>query len=402
MIVTKYNTEKWLILAGVWFLYMGFGLSMTSLAPLVADIENELNLTHDQMGQIMGAWQFVYIFAAIPCGLFLDKIGTRWGIAIGALIIGISGLSRGFSDNYYELLFSVGLFGLGGPLISAGAPKVIAQYFSGSSRGFAMGIYITGPGAGGIIALLLSQPILMPFFDNNWRFILQLWGIVMLFAGVLWIFNNKPRVVRPPLNESKSFDYRQIFQVLSIPTVRLVLIMGVGVLAIDHALVNWLVEILSEKSSSNVSASKMASILLIFSIVSALVLPRLATGHRRFSILGLVFIFSLTGNTLLFLNPGELGLYAGLVLQGIAVGSMMTILIFTLVGIPGVGGKRAGTASGCFFSAAEIGGVGGPVFLGLMYKVTGDFQSGLFTLMLISSLLLVAVVPLRKNLRKFV
>jgi len=107
VIVTKYNTEKWLILAGVWFLYMGFGLSMTSLAPLVADIENELNLTHDQMGQIMGAWQFVYIFAAIPCGLFLDKIGTRWGIAIGALIIGISGLSRGFSDNYYELLFSV-------------------------------------------------------------------------------------------------------------------------------------------------------------------------------------------------------------------------------------------------------------------------------------------------------
>ena len=37
-------------------------------------------------------------------------------------------------------------------------------------------------------------------------------------------------------------------------------------------------------------------------------------------------------------------------------------------------------ASGFFFSAAEIGGVLGPVTLGLLYDATGNFDTGLYFL----------------------
>ena len=84
------------MLAGVWFCYMAFGLSMASLAPLVREIEADLRFSHSALGTIMGAWQFVYIFAAIPCGMLLDRIGARGGLAIVALIMGISGIFRGF------------------------------------------------------------------------------------------------------------------------------------------------------------------------------------------------------------------------------------------------------------------------------------------------------------------
>ena len=115
---------RWILLSGVWFLYAIFGLVATSLSPLVLLIESDLNLTYAQMGSTMGAWQLVYIFSAIPCGILLDKTGPRTALTIGALLIGASVFARGTAENYTELLLAVMLFGLGGPIISSGAPKV--------------------------------------------------------------------------------------------------------------------------------------------------------------------------------------------------------------------------------------------------------------------------------------
>jgi len=140
---------RWLLLSGVWFLYAIFGLVATSLSPLVLLIESDLNLTHAQMGSIMGAWQLVYIFSAIPCGILLDRLGPRAALTIGVLLIGASVFARGYAASFTELLLAVMLFGLGGPIISAGAPKVVTEWFKGSSRGLAMGIYMTGPAIGG-------------------------------------------------------------------------------------------------------------------------------------------------------------------------------------------------------------------------------------------------------------
>jgi CP family cyanate transporter-like MFS transporter len=73
-------------------------------------------------------------------------------------------------------------------------------------------------------------------------------------------------------------------------------------------------------------------------------------------------------------------LFSGLLLQGIARSSLMTVLILTLVELPAIGERYAGLASGFFFSAAEIGGVLGPVTLGLLYDATGNFDTGLYFL----------------------
>jgi len=87
-----------------------------------------------------------------------------------------------------------------------------------------------------------------------------------------------------------------------------------------------------------------------------------------------------------------------LVVEGIAAGSMMTVLVLTLVEVPGVGTKRSGTAGGFFFSAAEIGGVGGPVLLGVLFNAHGHFSSSLMVLALLGVLLLISVFPLRRQL----
>ena len=64
----------------------------------------------------------------------------------------------------------------------------------------------------------------------------------------------------------------------------------------------------------------------------------------------------------------------------------MTILILTLVELPSIGEKYAGVASGFFFSAAEIGGVLGPVSMGMLYDISDGFVSSLVLLSVIASL----------------
>lgn len=385
------------MLAGVWFCYMTFGLSMASLAPLVREIESDLDFSHSAMGTVLGAWQFVYIFAAIPCGILLDRIGARWGLAIGALIIGLSGIFRGFAEEYIDLLIAVALFGLGGPLISAGAPKVVSERFEGKDRGLAMGIYITGPGIGAVTALLLTQPLILPWLEGNWRALLQIWGGVSLAAGLFWLLVAKESPRTPDSIEGQSI-MSGLVELLRIPAVRVILLMSVAVFSINHGMGNWLVEILQSFGADASRASALATIPVVVGILSALTLPRMAVGSRRFSVLILLFSCSALASLALLSQPAGVWLYLALIVEGIAAGSMMTVLVLTLVEVPGVGDKRAGTAGGLFFSAAEIGGVGGPVLLGILFHAQGRFSSGLMVLALLGFLLLASVFTLRRHL----
>lgn len=381
----------------MWFCYMTFGLSMASLAPLVREIESDLDFSHSAMGTVLGAWQFVYIFAAIPCGILLDRIGARWGLAIGALIIGLSGIFRGFAEEYIDLLIAVALFGLGGPLISAGAPKVVSERFEGKDRGLAMGIYITGPGIGAVTALLLTQPLILPWLEGNWRALLQIWGGVSLAAGLFWLLVAKESPRTPDSIEGQSI-MSGLVELLRIPAVRVILLMSVAVFSINHGMGNWLVEILQSFGADASRASALATIPVVVGILSALTLPRMAVGSRRFSVLILLFSCSALASLALLSQPAGVWLYLALIVEGIAAGSMMTVLVLTLVEVPGVGDKRAGTAGGLFFSAAEIGGVGGPVLLGILLHAQGRFSSGLMVLALLGFLLVASVFPLRRHL----
>jgi cyanate permease len=58
----------------------------------------------------------------------------------------------------------------------------------------------------------------------------------------------------------------------------------------------------------------------------------------------------------------------------------MPILMLTLMDSPQVGPSRMGSAGGLFFTAGEVGGVLGPLFLGAISDATGSFGPGLLVL----------------------
>lgn len=396
---------RWLLLLGLWLCYFSFGAIAASLAPLVPLIQAELEINHAAMGSIMGAWQFVYIGAAIPAGMLLDRLGGTRALVIGVAFVALSAFGRAWADDYWTLLLAVMLFGIGGPIISSGAPKVVTGIFEGSGRGLAMGIYMTGPTLGGILALTLTHAFLLPLFDGNWRSILNLWGIVAVCAGCSWFgiaisvgrsvsgFDEKVSDADLAIREKPG-----VRQLISIAGVPLVLAMSVGVFLINHGLNNWLPEMLRERGMTATAAGYWAALPMLIGILGSLTIPRLATPERRFMILGILCAAAAVSSFLLTLSgPGATTI--ALLVQGLVRSTLMTVLILTLVELPGMKPAQAGTASGLFFSAAEVGGVLGPLGLGLIYDLTHGFNAGLYTLTAVSVLMLLGTARLARLAR---
>ena len=383
-------------------LYAGFGLVATSLAPLAVLIVTDLGISNSAMGSIMGAWQFVYIFSAVPCGMLLDRIGARYALLLGGCLLAASALARGFATDYWQLLAAVMLFGLGGPIISAGAPKVVTSCFTGQSRGLAMGIYMTGPAIGGIVSLTLTHAVLLPLLES-WRSVMLLWAGVVFFAAALWFLISSSagaRLLQPQHQGPAVPQTRMILDLVQQPAVVVVLAMSVGVFMFNHGLNNWLPELLRTSGMTITEAGYWAALPTAVGLAGSLLIPRLATPERRFHILVALCISATLASGLLHYTHHELALFPGLFLQGLVRASLMTVLILTLVELPGIGERYAGVASGLFFSTAEVGGVLGPLTLGLLYDMTGGFSAGLHLLSSVAVLMVLGSLYLGRIARR--
>ena len=79
------KNQSWSIIFGLWLIYFCFGYAVSSIAPIVPYITNDLSISYKQMGLILGAWQFTYMFFALPAGFVLDKYGLRISIFTSSL-----------------------------------------------------------------------------------------------------------------------------------------------------------------------------------------------------------------------------------------------------------------------------------------------------------------------------
>ena len=387
------------MLAGAWLIYFCFGLMFTALAPLVQPISQELGLSHSEMGLVLGSWSLVYIASAVPCGALLDQFGPRRVRFAAAMIMGLSGCLRSFATGHLSLFLAVAAFGLGGPFISIGGPKLVSLWFEGKERSLAMGIFSTSPPLGGVGALALTNSVFMPIAGGNWRAVLVFYAGFVLMAGIAWLIISGHRasraVERQIAAEPKRSQLAVFASLLRLKVVRIVLLMSVGIFLFNQGLVNWLPEILRRGGMDAATAGLWASVPIAISIFSAMVIPQFAIPSRRLFILLCLFICA-GGATFLIEEPAGVWLAAGLFLQGTARGAMRTVALLVLMDSRNVEARDIGSVGGLFFSAAEIGGVLGPLAMGYLFDVTGGFSAALYMLSGVCAALMLLVARLRQ------
>lgn len=363
---------RWVLLLLLWLLYFSFGVVTRSPSPLVTPIIADLTMTYSQMGFVLGSWQMTYIVFAIAAGIIMDRWGIRRSILFGALVISLSALLRASSVGFYSFLFFVALFGVGGPMISIGCPKVIATWFKGQERGTAIGIYTTGPWIGGMVALAATNGVVMPMTGDSWRMTFVWYGVMSLvFAGLWWL---GARGVDAEAGTERFNVPRVLAELFRVRRVRLILLSGLLSFGIMHGYFAWLPTILEHTGMSPARAGVASALPFLTSIPAVLIIPRFTGANYRGWMIGLLALVA--GLSIAWVVVLGWPVIPGLLLFGISGPCLMPLLVLTLMETPEVASKYLGSATGVFFCVAEIGGFLGPFCLGSLVDISGSFISG--------------------------
>lgn len=386
---------RWVMLSLLCFGYGSFGLVSASLAPLITPILSDTNMNRADMGLVLGSWQFVYLFVAVPAGVIIDRFGLKRALFVGIVLIALSQVCRAAAINQSTMLIAVMVFGLGGPFISVGAPKLAATWFSERQTGTALGIYTVSPSVGSMIGVASANSVVMRATSGSWRLTLLVFASVPALASLTWLlFARDPQgTVGSPTRNPLGSMLESFRKVVRIPVVRVVLVMATGCFLFNHSFSNWLPEILQSGGMDANNAGFWAAVPTLVAIGAALTIPRATTDRWLTPVQ--VTVFGLwTASALLLAFSNGLPMYLGLLLLGIGRGASTPLLMLTLLRSHEIGPKLMGAAGGLFFTAGEIGGVLGPSLTGLMADVTGEFTMGLTGLASVSAILIVLSIVL--------
>jgi cyanate permease len=386
--------RRWTLFGAAWLVYAGFGLTSGAMAPVVGEIRDDLGLSSSAMGLVLGAWQLVYLFSAIPGGRLIDRLGARRAVAATAVLVAASAAARAGAQGFVTLYAAVALFGLGGPLISIGGPKLIAAWFAPEDRGKAVGLYSTAPAVGAMIALFAMHSVAIPV-TGSWRGAMLLYAAATLSTGVVWwILSGGGAADGGPSGRGQGSlaertPTRTSRQLLHQPSVQLVLVLAVGSFLFNHGIGNWLVEMLRDGGRSASNASSLGALTTLVGIGSALIVPRLATPARRKPLYLGVYVLGAVGVALVPHLAGAT-VFVSLVAVGITRAAALPLGMMLLMDDPAVGAENMAVAGGLYFTAGEIGGVVGPILVGSAAESSGGYS--LAALLLAGCALAMAVV----------
>ncbi len=387
---------RWVLFSAVCGIYFAFGVVVMSIPPLVGEVRADLDLSRGAMGLALGAWQLVYIVSAPICGRMLDRLGVHRGILLGASIVAVSGVARAAAGGLATFLVAIALFGIGGPLISAGAPKAVGLWFGEErERRLAIGTYSTMPAIGGMATLVLSNSVFMPL-TGSWRTTVLVETGAVVVATAVWLVISGRAPEAPihvaPIDIAGAAGRRAL---LADPEVRTVLALGLGVFFVGHGLGGWMPEVLREHSGfSAMAAANWTALGGLVGVLASLLVPRRVERSRMPNAMAAMFLLIAVALVALLVLPTSLDPLP------VAVAGLRSALVpLILIGLMESGSvtpANTGVAYGLWFAVAEIGGFAGPFVLGAVADSPAGFAGAFGLVAVVCVALLVPTARLRR------
>jgi NNP family nitrate/nitrite transporter-like MFS transporter len=174
-----------------WMAFLISFFAWFAIAPLMAVVREEFQLTKSQIGNIIIASVSITIFARLIIGWFCDKIGPRISYSVLLILGSIPVFMIGFSNSYET--FIIARLAIG----AIGASFVITQYHTsamfgsnviGSANAIAAGWGNLGGGLAQIIMPLIFAGFVTLGFTNSlaWRYSMLIPGAAMILMGIIY------------------------------------------------------------------------------------------------------------------------------------------------------------------------------------------------------------------------
>ena len=294
------SSYRWVVLAVFIIVALLSQLLWLTFAPITSEISELYNVTAFDISLLSLVWPLVFVFTAIPVGIFIDKKGFKKSVGIGSIFLAVFSIVRVFSINldynFYLLLIAQTGAAISQPFIFGSITKLAGSWFPEEEQGIATGLGTIGLFLGMMVALAVTPVIYLSLGLYKLLLIYAYFSIASFFFFYI-LAKEGPFRIKDEL--SSTFSLHD-FLLLSKHKPFLILEFGFFVVVGGFtALMTWIEQILQSLHGIGINeAGLLGGLLIIGGIIGSIVIPAASDKIKRLK--PFVLIDLLIGTILLY------------------------------------------------------------------------------------------------------
>ena len=174
---------RWIIVAMVFVAVMLNYVDRQILALLKPTLEAQFGWSNGDYANMGSAFQIATAVAFLGTGWFIDRVGLRFGFALGVAVWSLAGMAHAFASSIPGFMTARIILGIGESVGTPAGVKSAATYFNARDRQIALGIGNTAPNVGAIVTPLFIPALALAY---GWQSAFLLSGGLGLLWVVVW------------------------------------------------------------------------------------------------------------------------------------------------------------------------------------------------------------------------
>lgn len=311
---------RWVVLAVFMFINLTIQMLWITYAPITGVAAKFYGVSDLQIGMLSMVFMIAFVPFSVPVSWVIDTYGFRVGVGIGALLMGVFGLLRGFAGTNYSLvLWSTVGIAVAQPFLLNAWTTLPAKWFPAESRATMVGLITLANLVGAALGMVVTPGLSESMSIDQ---IQLLYGGIAAFSSLLFLLLAREKPATPPCapgEETRALMLDGLKSALKVKPFWLYLFVSFIGLGIFNGLTTWIEAIIRPRGFTPNDAGTLGALMIAGGLVGAVVLPALSDkqGKRRpFLILafagaipGLIGLTYATSAPLLFGSAALMGFF---------------------------------------------------------------------------------------------
>lgn len=283
---------RWTILILFMLINISIQIMWICFAPITGPAAEFYGVSDLNIGLLAMIFMIIYIPLSIPVSWMVDTMGYRKSVSIGAGIMAIAGLFRGFiGTSYTAVLITTIALAVSQPFMMNSISTVAAKWFPIEERATASGLALVANFMGIAIGQVLSPVLFLRFGIIN---MLLIYGGFSAFTAIIFIIFTREAPPTPPCPkgmEGRALMLDGLKSMLRMKNVWIMLILFLVGMGIFNGISTWIESIVRFRGFNVSQAGNLGGILLFGGIAGAIILPILSDRLQKrkpFLLIGMI------------------------------------------------------------------------------------------------------------------
>src|SRR5215216_4458650 len=316
----KLYSYRWVVLAVFMFVNLTIQMLWITYAPITGTAATFYGVTDLRIGLLAMTFMIAFIPLSIPVAWVIDTYGFRLAVSIGAALMGLFGLLRGFAGaNYSLVLWSTVGIAVAQPFLLNAWTKVPANWFAIQERATAVGLItlanLVGTALGLVLTPILTESISLPAVQ-------LIYGGIAALSSVLFILfarETPPTPPGPPGSEVRALMLDGLKHAFTVKPFWLYLFVSFIGLGIFNGITTWVENIIRPRGFTPTDAGTLGALMLVGGVLGAVVIPPFSDKQRKrrpfilfgllLAIPGLIGLAFAASSWLLFISAFAMGFF---------------------------------------------------------------------------------------------